>query len=184
MAKRGRPPKADKDSKATKKAAAAKKPNKKSAAPAAAKVGDPNDKRIRRVITDGQLTTLLKTVNSYEKQGGELSGALREKIAYSVEKQYLHKGAFSILRKFHKMDLEDAALLWDMLGIYMEKSGLMDELKGVPEFDFKTDAEISGQKDLLEREKVQKAETADAPPASGKPSLVAGRDVAEKAGAA
>lgn len=111
---RGRPPKA------------------KAAAGAAGPSPAPNKAQVaRKVISEGKLTGLMRTCASLTQQGASLNGALREKIAYAVEHDYLDKQVFALIRRLDKMEPERLAIFLDNLEHYIDISGLGDRADSV-----------------------------------------------------
>ncbi len=78
----------------------------------------------RDYIAQTKLVSLLRKCSSASEQMGELNGALREKIAYAVENDGLHKSAFSIVRRYFKKEPEQIGAFWDHLRRYWADSGL------------------------------------------------------------
>lgn len=81
------------------------------------------------------LTKLLRGIKSLEKQGLEISGSLREKIAYAVEKQHLHKGVFALIRQLDRKEAEQLALWKATFDHYWEASGLQERAESTPGLD-------------------------------------------------
>lgn len=89
------------------------------------------------LINDKQLSSLLRQCTSIGKQTAELTGSLREKIGYAVEKHGLHKGAFADLRKYDKMEPEKLLEHWTTLLAYMDKAGITERMNSVIPMDLK-----------------------------------------------
>jgi hypothetical protein len=99
---------------------------------------------VTTLISAKELKTLLKRDIDIRDEIGELVGALREKIAYAVEKNHLDKDAFALVKKFKKWKPEKLAAVWPVLLVYMEMVGLMQEIDSVQSLPFEGDAEADG----------------------------------------
>lgn len=109
---------------------AKKKPAAAKAAPAAAPV-EPSGGPVRQLISENNLKTLLRRVESYKKQTDTTVGQLREEIANAVETKHLHKGAFAFIRKCRNMTPEKLSEFLDHVDHYLEVSGENDRADSV-----------------------------------------------------
>lgn len=80
------------------------------------------------LINQRQLKALLNATKSIANQTSELVGSLREKIAYAVEKQGLHKKAFAEVRKLDKMEPEQALEYETHRAAYMDMLGITEKI--------------------------------------------------------
>lgn len=83
------------------------------------------------LINEKQLNVLLKNCKSIGTQTAELTGSLREKIGYAVDKQGLHKKAFATIRQLDKMEPEKLLEYWTHLQAYMDMSGVKERMDSV-----------------------------------------------------
>jgi len=86
---------------------------------------------VRQYCGASKLQSLLKQSRGLQGQMNSLSGSLREAIANAVKKDHLHKGAYSIIKRWDKMEPEALALEWDHLIEYWESSGLKERAESV-----------------------------------------------------
>lgn len=122
-------PKAGKVAKGAGKAA---KP--KAAAPAPAQA-NPKIAADVKLITENNLKSLLRSINSLTKDKDKAVGSIREKIGYAKANQHLHTGAFAWIRKLDKMEPEEAALFLDHFGHMLIASGIqakIDQVQDLP----------------------------------------------------
>ena len=77
------------------------------------------------------MKALLKGDNSLKKEIGELTGSLREKIAYAVANQHLDTVAYAIVKKFDRMEPEKAAMIWPRVLLYMDMAGVSEKIEAV-----------------------------------------------------
>lgn len=59
---------------------------------------------VDRVIPEKKFNQLLRAYTSTRQKMQSLAGDIGQMIADAVEKNFLHKGAFSLIAKLHKMD--------------------------------------------------------------------------------
>ena len=86
--------------------------------------------QIEILINAKQLNTLLGHNRRLAKQTAELTGELREKIAYAVDKMGLHKKAFATLKSIDKMEPEAALEILDALA-GLSGHGRRDQAHGI-----------------------------------------------------
>jgi hypothetical protein len=128
-----------------------------------------------QVITAPKLKALLASLRTASEHAATASGTLRQIIGDAVEHDHVDKWALGVVRALERLEPEKAALRWDVLGLYMERAGMLDRLAAVPEFNF-----VSGGKPV-ER---PAAEPAVDEQAEDNVVQMPARDVAEQAGAA
>lgn len=131
-----------------------KKPNAKprSAKPTAAAVPDGGPRASEEyvpLISAKNLKAILKADVSIRDDISELTGSLREKIAYTVQNQNLDKDAFALLKKFAKMKAEKRATLYREFVAYMKVCGYLEDIEARNELPFgdgeKPDPEAGGE---------------------------------------
>ena len=84
-------------------------------------------------ITERQLKALLRSDEEFKGQIDSLNGELRSAIGEATERQHLHKGAYSILKKIRKCrTAEQKALLFYTLLEYVRLSGELRIVEAVP----------------------------------------------------
>lgn len=83
------------------------------------------------LINEKQLNVLLRHCKSTATQTGELTGSLREKIGYAVDKQGLHKKAFAELRRLDKMEPEQLLEYETHRKAYMDMAGITARMDAV-----------------------------------------------------
>ena len=85
-----------------------------------------------RLTGEDVLKKLMRSCSSIKKQTDELVGSLREKIAYAVEKQFLHKGVFALIRQLDRKEPETLALWKATFDHYWTASGLHERAESAP----------------------------------------------------
>lgn len=95
-----------------------------------------------------KLKALLKTAEHTKTNMQELAGELGQQIKDAVEKDHLHRKAFSVLRTMDRMTPEKLADFWDTLQYYVDVSGIGERAKSAPRMAF--DAEGNGEDDEAE----------------------------------
>ena len=121
------------------------------------KKAQPTHAQISILINANQLNGLLKHNRSIAKQTAELTGSLREKIAYACDKHGLHKGAFAILKQLDKKEPEAALELWTHLLAYLDMSGVKARMDSVTRLELDDD-EPGGKPSKVVRMKRKPAE--------------------------
>ncbi len=105
-------------------------PKAKTRAPAAA--ASPATNKTLVMITERQLKSLLGEDDNYKGRIDGLVGELRETIGNAVEKKHLHKGAYALVKKFHRMKSnEQLSDLWHTVLAYMDMAGIMARIDSV-----------------------------------------------------
>ncbi len=110
------------------------------------------------------LTGLLRRNAEAATKTASINGSLREDIAYAVEHNYLHKGAFAILKKFDRMEDVKLAELWPTLLAYMDMTGVTKKIEAVERLPL-------GDQTDGEAEPGEAEETDDAKPPRAGPAL-------------
>lgn len=78
------------------------------------------------------LKQLLSDDEGYKQRIDGLTGELREQIKYAADKKHLHKGAYALLKKLHRIDsAEQLRTLWLTLLAYMDMAGVMKRIDSV-----------------------------------------------------
>lgn len=123
----------------------AKKPAKaKAKAKAAPDGGERASEEYVPLIKPSVLKSLLRTDGSIRDDISELTGSLREKIAYAVSSQNLDKDAFALLKKFAKMKPEKRAALYREFNAYLKICGYLDDIEARPELPLEEEADDDG----------------------------------------
>jgi hypothetical protein len=101
---------------------------KKSKAPPAR--GGKKDKPVKKafpLIARKDLNSLLEQCLIYQNRASTATGSMGELIRDYADKKHLHTGAFSIIKRLHRLGNKDRGKLWLMLAHFddmREKSGL------------------------------------------------------------
>lgn len=88
------------------------------------------DTGTKKAIGKKELESLIRRTGSLANEVSTASGKIGEMIANAVEKNHLHRGAFGIVRKLHKMGKDNPAKLAEFLfnlDLYREHMAL-DEM--------------------------------------------------------
>ncbi len=117
----------------------------------------PTHAQVSVLINANQLTSLLKANRSISKQTAELTGSLREKIAYAKEKQGLHPKAFAIIKQIDKMEPEAALEMWTHLEAYLDMSGMKKKMDSVMRMDLGDEGPGGEAVDLASHRRKRKA---------------------------
>jgi hypothetical protein len=118
----------------------------------------PLHSQISVLINAKQLSGLLKDNRSISKQTAELTGSLREKIAYSKEKHGLHTGAFAVLKRLDRMEPEAALEFMTHLEAYLDLSGVKKKMESVVRMNLEGESDVGGEAvDLAEHRKRRKS---------------------------
>ena len=128
------------------------------------KKAEPLHAQISVLINASQLNSVLKLNRAIGKQTAELTGSLREKIAYAKDKHGLHPGAFAILKQLDRKEPEAALELWTHLLAYLDMSGIKAKMDSVTRLDFGEDepgGKPSKVTSLAKRRRQADADTAD-----------------------
>lgn len=88
-----------------------------------------NPSEVMRLTPGTTLKSLLSTCRGYKKNVDSIVGKMREEIAYAKDKKGLNTSMFALLRRFDKMEPEEAAANWHTLVGYMESSGVMAKIE-------------------------------------------------------
>lgn len=96
------------------------------------------------LINEKQLTGLLKQNRSTAKQTAELTGKLREEIAYAKEKHGLHTGAFAVVKRLDRMEPEAALEFMTHLEAYIDLSGIKKKMDSVMRMDLGDEDQVGG----------------------------------------
>lgn len=95
--------------------------------------GDAEAFRLPACITERQLRALLRADEEVKGQVDQLTAQQREAIADSVERNHLHKGAYSWIKKLRKCKTaEQKALLFYSFLEYVKLSGELRIIEAVP----------------------------------------------------
>lgn len=94
------------------------------------------------------LKQLLSDDDGYKQRIDGMTGELREQIKYAADKKHLHKGAYALLKKLHRIDsAEQLRTLWLTLLAYMDMAGVMKRIDSVPDLPLGGDADADAGAD-------------------------------------
>ena len=106
----------------------------------------PPPKEVTYQLTSADvLQKLVRSLKSYDKQRDEIVASSREKLAYAVEKQHLHKGVFAVARRLDKMEPEQLALWLATFDHYVEALGIRQRAESAPGLDLGDEPGAEGQ---------------------------------------
>lgn len=90
------------------------------------------EQRAIAMITEGNLTTLMRQVLKHQNDVSTASGNLGDLVRDYADKKNLHKGAFADIKKLYRMGKKDPGKLWLHLAHLddMRKKLKLDELAG------------------------------------------------------
>lgn len=106
------------------------------------KSAEKNAEKVRPAITQSKLKSLLASARSTKADVDEIVGTHRQQIAEAVEKNYLHKGAFGMIKRLDRLEPEKLADWLDCLEHYLDISGLDDRAKSAPRMALEVDEEV------------------------------------------
>lgn len=111
---------------------------------------DPNGNadgfRLPACISERQLKSLLRTDEEYKGQVDTLTGEQRAAISNATERQHLHKGGYSMLKKLRKCKTaEQKAMLFYTFLEYVKLSGELRIIEAVPSLPLDDTAAPQGQ---------------------------------------
>lgn len=91
---------------------------------------------VRSAITQAKLRSLLKSARVAQKDINQIAGDLGAEVKNAVDKDYLHRKAFSVCKTADRMEPEKLADFLDCLDHYLDISGLRDRASKVQRMDF------------------------------------------------
>lgn len=77
-------------------------------------------KVVRQLTTEKEFNSLLRACKGHESNISEYVGSLREKIGHAVEKQNLHKKAFSVYRALDRLEADKLSAFFDHFDHYCD----------------------------------------------------------------
>lgn len=94
---------------------------------------------VKQAINATKLKALLKAKRAAIKDTAEIAGTLGQAIARAVEKDHLHRKAFTVVSALDRMEPEKLADFLDHFEHYLEISGLNARAKQVQRLGFGKD---------------------------------------------
>lgn len=131
-----------------------RKPKKKIASKPSAKTESVKSSEVRPSITASKLKSLMSTARSAQKNINEISGGLGSEIKQAVEKNHLHRKAFTVIRQLDRMEPEKLADFLDCFEHYLDISGLQDRANQVQRMDLR-DGEEGEDGEEVDKSNVQ-----------------------------
>lgn len=95
------------------------------------------------VTTEEQLKRVLNADRRIGNKTRELADELREVVSNAVEHKHLHRAAFNIVKRLHRMDDEKLAEAMHHFEHYLEAAGINKRVEAVMRLPLEDDEKIS-----------------------------------------